>query len=183
MVDETKRGVFLWVFGREVGLLVVVALIAYYFWRLTRKARQPSPPALIWVLRISLACACVSPFIGLFLLGYDFLSFKPVARASGALVPLLVPLLVCVAALTGVWATLGTSRWSWPTLLACLVILSLHQLTPVLRQALMYLCGYRRSRESYSSLALILPLLVAVVATSRSVSSHLRRSDVKVDET
>lgn len=174
-VDQATRGVFRAVLGRELALLGVATVLAYCFWRLARKARRPSPPWLIWLLRAVLAFVCACSLIYPVLWGYDLPSF--LATESAHL--MLMPVLVCVVAFTGLWATLGVSRWSWHVLLACLVLLSVHELEPLLRYAFRSLTDpwFHGSPGYYGKLAIVLPALVVVAFTNRSVASHLRRPE------
>jgi len=174
-IDGLVGGIFVRVFAVELAVLCVAWLVGFWFSRLAKKVERDSPtPWLVWGIRLALIGEGVVVTYGLMLSGYAD-HWLHAGEFGGDSVFVLALLLSSV--IVGVWATLGVSRWSKLTLLACLSALSLYELVPFLRFAFCSLTDpwFHGSIGLHSLRGPILLAAIVLVTRSRRVRKHLAR--------
>jgi len=182
-IKDSAGGIFLHVFAIELAVLGAVWLLGYYFSRLTRKFECNAPtPWIVWGVRLALLWEGAVDVFQLIASAYLGYWFPAGALGLRDVVPML---LIVLTTVVGTWGTLGVSRLSKPTLLVCLVLLSVYELAPLLRFAFRSVSDpwFHGSPGPYSLRGPIFLAAIVLVMTSRLVRAHFRGTVLKAHAT
>jgi hypothetical protein len=171
-INGATSGVFQRLFGLELALFGVVALLAYSFIRLARQAQHDQPkPWALWCVQICMVWKCVTLPLGFVGIAYVF----EWPSAHVVLIDGVSFLLTCVVVFVTACATLGVLPRSRLTLVLCLALLAIIELGPTPRHVRQFAHDLARFRgfSHYGLGALVFPALIVFVLGSSSVARYL----------